>query len=105
MPFHRPIPETKTRPKEPGGLKMYAEAEKLLHIAFVLPSSVVIGWGAGAWADGRFHQHWIAMFGIAFGSVSGLFYVIRQAFLAEKISITEDAAQDGTGKGDSASKP
>ena len=99
------MPESKTRPKEPGGLKMYAEAEKLLHIAFVLPSAVLIGWGAGAWADSRFHQHWIAIFGIAFGSVSGLFYVIRQAIVAENKSILEDAAQDGTAKEEPTSKP
>ena len=105
MPFHAPIPESKQRAREPGGLKMYADAEKLLHIAFVLPSAVVICWLAGAWADSRLHQSWIAIFGIIFGSVSGLFYVIREAFVAEKKSISEDAAQDGNEEGEPSRKP
>ncbi len=99
MPFHRAIPESKPPEKSSGGLAAYVEAEKLIHLAFVLPAAVAIGWGAGWWADNRLHQHWIAIVGIVFGSISGLFYVIQTAINAEKISRKEDSAQNGSGKG------
>ena len=83
MPDHRPIPED-TRKKLPGAMQSLVQAEKLLQVAFVLPSAVVIGWFAGAWADRRWHQSWIAIVGIIFGSISGLVYVIRLAADAEK---------------------
>jgi hypothetical protein len=54
MPYHRPIPDRKD--KESGtasGLRMFAEAENLMQIAFVMPSSVFIGWLLGAWDDRR----------------------------------------------------
>jgi hypothetical protein len=43
--------------------------------------------------------------GIAFGSVSGLYYVIRTAFAAEKASRSEDTDQDGNGEGTPTSRP
>jgi ATP synthase protein I len=84
MPYHRPIPESETRKKLPGAMQSLVQAEKLLQVAFVLPSAVVIGWFAGAWADQRWHQSWIAIAGIILGSISGLVYVIRLAADAEK---------------------
>lgn len=99
MPFNRPIPESKPPAKAAGGMRAYVEAEKLMQIAFVLPSAVVIGWLGGALADHLLHQKWIVIAGIAMGCVSGLYYVIQSAFAAEKASRKEDAAQNGTGKG------
>ena len=99
MPFIRPNPKAKSAAKPVSGLTAYVEAEKLLHIAFVLPASALIGWGAGAWADSCWHQSWIAIVGIVFGCVSGLFYVIRYAMAAEKTSRSENSPQNGTGKG------
>jgi uncharacterized membrane protein YfcA len=101
VPFHRAIPEQKPPEKGSGALRGYVEAEKLLHLAFVLPAAVFIGWAAGAWADSHLHQSWIAFAGIVFGSVAGLFYVIQQAIASEKNSRKEDPDQNGTGEGGS----
>jgi F0F1-type ATP synthase assembly protein I len=99
MPFHRAIPESKSPSKASSGLASYVEAEKLMQIAFVMPSAVVIGWGAGWLAGHLLHQKWISIVGIIFGCISGLYFVIQTAIAAEKKSSKEDAAQNGTGKG------
>ncbi len=98
MPFHRPIPESKQPAKATRGFGALVEAEKLMQIAFVLPSAVVIGWLAGAGADHLLHQKWIVIVGIVFGGISGLFYVVQTAVAAEKNSLKEDAAQNGNGQ-------
>ena len=110
MPFHRAIPESKQPAKKPGGLRAYVEAEKLMQIAFVLPSAVLIGWLGGAFADHLLHQKWIMIVGIILGSISGLVFVIQTAVAAEKSSVREDDdqngnGQDGPGKGTSSGSP
>ncbi|MGA3346260.1 MAG: AtpZ/AtpI family protein [Terracidiphilus sp.] len=99
MPFQRPIPESKPPTQGSSALRGYVEAEKLIQLAFVLPGAVVVGWGAGWWADQRLHQHWVAIAGIVFGSIAGLFYVIQQAVASEKKSRKEEPIQNGTGEG------
>ena len=84
MPYNNPMPERETRKKLPGAMQNLVQAEKLLQIAFVLPSATVVGWLAGAWADSHWHQSWIAIAGVIFGSISGLVYVVRMAMDAEK---------------------
>lgn len=84
MPFHNPIPERKPRGTASTGFQSLVQAEKLMQIAFVLPSAMVIGWLAGAWADSKLHQSWLTIVGIIFGCISGLVYVIRLAMAAEK---------------------
>jgi F0F1-type ATP synthase assembly protein I len=91
MPYHRPIPGRKDSDTV-GGLRMFAEAEKLMHIAFVLPSAVFIGWLLGAWAGSKLHQGWMMIAGILLGCVSGLVYVIRMAFAAERDAARADQA-------------
>jgi uncharacterized membrane protein YgcG len=77
VPFNRPIPESKQRNKAQGGVKSLADAEKLMQIAILLPSSAFIGWLGGAWLDLHLHQTWIGLVGILFGGISGLVYVVR----------------------------
>jgi F0F1-type ATP synthase assembly protein I len=101
MPFNRPIPESKLPAKASGGLSAYVEAEKLMQIAFVLPSAVVVGWGAGALADYLLHTKWIVIAGIVLGIVSGLYYVVQTAIAAEKASSPGNGTRKGTGKGSS----
>ena len=91
MPFHNPIPENKKRSKVAGGIDSLVQAEKLLQVAFILPSAMVIGWLAGAWADSKLHQGWITIAGVIFGCISGLFYVVRMAMDAEKKTGDTDA--------------
>ncbi|MGA2808850.1 MAG: AtpZ/AtpI family protein [Terracidiphilus sp.] len=91
MPFNRPIPDAKPRSKSSTGLSALVEAEKLMQIALLLPSSAFIGWLIGAWADSRLHTSWIGIAGIVFGGVSGLVYVVRLAVASSRDS--------GNGKG------
>jgi ATP synthase protein I len=94
MAYNRPIPEREPQKKLQGGMQSLVQAEKLLQIAFVLPSATVIGWLAGAWADERWHQSWMAIAGIIFGSVSGLVYVVRMALDAEKSAMSKEKNTD-----------
>jgi F0F1-type ATP synthase assembly protein I len=82
MPFNRPIPESKPRAKPGGALASLIEAEKMMQIAFLLPAAAFVGWLAGAGLDKLLHQSWIAIFGILFGGVAGLVYVVRMAMAA-----------------------
>ena len=105
MPFHRAIPDNKTPSKGSGALRGYIEAEKLLHLALVLPGAVALFGGAGWWADQRLHQHWIAIVGIVFGSVAGLAYVIQQAVASETKSEKDEPIQNGTVEGSADKRP
>jgi F0F1-type ATP synthase assembly protein I len=53
------------------------EAEKMMQIAVLLPSSAFVGWLIGAWLDKTLHQSWISLAGILLGGISGLVYVVR----------------------------
>jgi|SRR5208282_648070 len=99
MPFNRPIPEQKQPRQSSSGLGTLIEAEKLMQIAILLPSSAFIGWLLGAWADSRLHQHWIGIAGIVVGGVSGLVYVIRLAIATMK------STGNGSGKGSTGIEP
>jgi hypothetical protein len=77
MPFNRPIPESTPKAKNFSATKSLVEAEKLIQIAILLPSSAFIGWLAGAWLGVRLHQTWMGLAGILFGGISGLVYVVR----------------------------
>ena len=89
--------------KQPSGLSLYVQAEKMLQIAFVLPCALVIGWVLGAWADHWLHQSWITIAGVILGCVSGLVFVVRMALAAEKSSAPDAAAVSGK-KNDSGSR-
>ena len=84
MPYNNPVPENKTQGKAAGGFQSLVQAEKLLQIAFVLPSAMIIGWLLGAWVDAKLHRSWITIVGVIFGCIAGLYYVIRLAMEAEK---------------------
>jgi uncharacterized membrane protein YfcA len=77
VPFNRPIAESTPKAKNFNATKSLAEAEKLIQIAILLPSSAFIGWLVGAWLGDHLHQSWMALAGILFGGISGLVYVVR----------------------------
>jgi len=99
MPFNRPIPNAKPRSKVSSGVEAVVQAEKLMQIALMLPSTVAIGWLIGAWGDSRLHQSWMAIAGIVLGGISGLYYVIRIAIISERNSRPGGKAENGTEKG------
>jgi hypothetical protein len=86
VPFNNPIPQSTPKSKASSGLFALVEAEKLMQIALLVPSSVGICWLIGAGLDSWLHQKWIAIAGIVFGGISGLVYVVRMALAAEKSS-------------------
>lgn len=81
-------------------MKSLAQAEKLMQIAFVLPSGMLLGWGAGYVADKIMHTHWATVTGLILGIVLGMVSVIRTAMAAMKMPGTEksDANKSGSGK-------
>lgn len=101
MPFNRLIPDSKPRPKISSGLASLVEAEKMMQIAILLPSSAFVGWLIGAWLDKTLHQSWISLAGILFGGISGLVYVVRLVISVK----SNPKASSGDGPGDSATKP
>jgi ATP synthase protein I len=103
MPFHRPLPNSDARSKGSSGIDAIVKAETGIQIALILPSSVVICWLIGAWADKHFHQSWIAIVGVIFGAVSGLVYIIQYVIRADRQDRNETAAPKGPGKGPSGS--
>jgi hypothetical protein len=98
MPFNRPIPDAKPSRKPSAGLEGLVQAEKLMQIALLLPSSAFIGWLAGAWADRHFHQSWIGIAGCVFGGISGLVYVVRLALASAGDSVNGAGTNNGNGK-------
>jgi F0F1-type ATP synthase assembly protein I len=87
-----------------SGVDAIVQAEKLLQIALMLPCAAVVGWLIGAWADKHFHQTWVAIAGIVFGAISGLVYVIRMAFTAERDTRHGKSSQNGSGEGTTGSQ-
>jgi hypothetical protein len=105
MAFNRFNPGGKKRVGLTSGISGLIEAEKLMQVAFVMPASVLVGWGAGWWLAGLLHQRWIETAGVILGCVSALFYVIQMAILAEKNTSMGDEGSGGPGKGTPSSKP
>lgn len=99
MAFNRFNPPPKKRTGLSSGIGGLIEAEKLMQVAFVMPSCLLVGWGAGWWLSGALHQKWIETAGVVLGCISALFYVIQMAVAAEKKTATEDDGQNGEGKG------
>ena len=101
MPFIRPNPNAKSSHKIMSGVTLWAQAEKMMQIALLLPSAAVIGWLAGAWADMHLHTRWLGPVGIVFGGISGLVCAVRMALSAGKDSSIDADSGNGTGTGSS----
>jgi ATP synthase protein I len=99
MPFNRPIPESKPRPRFGSGLASLVQAEKMMQIAILLPSSAFIGWLIGAWLDKTLHQSWMSLAGILLGGISGLVYVVRLVIAVK--SNPKPETKSGAGPGNS----
>jgi uncharacterized membrane protein YfcA len=104
MPFIRPNPNANQHNKILSGVTLWAQAEKLMQIALLLPCAAVIGWLAGAWADSHLHTKWLGPAGVVFGGISGLVCAVRMALSAGKYSGNDDKTGSDTGKGSSGSE-
>ena len=104
MPFQRPSPESKNRRGLSSGFGSFVEAEKLMQVAFVLPTALVICWFMGWWLAEHTHQRWLEIAGIIFGCIVGLVYVIQMAIAVEKKTSMDDESRNETGKGRSNGK-
>ena len=87
MAFNPPIPDAKPGPapvpgKRSGAVHSLVQAEQLIQIAMVLPSALLIGWGAGWLVDHWLHSHWGVVTGLLLGIVAGMVSAIRMAVLA-----------------------
>jgi F0F1-type ATP synthase assembly protein I len=51
----------------------------MIQLAIALPAGCLIGWVAGHWADGHFHQGWIGIAGIVLGAVAGFVQIFTTA--------------------------
>jgi F0F1-type ATP synthase assembly protein I len=101
MPFNRPIPDSRPPRKSSSFIDAWVQAEKLMQIAILLPSSAFIGWLFGAWLDKVLHQSWIGIAGVVFGGISGLVYVVRVAIKAGSDSGNKPKSGNGAGNGSS----
>jgi ATP synthase protein I len=81
-----------------SGFASLVEAEKLMQVAFVLPTALVICWFLGWWLAGKTHMKWIEIAGIVFGCIVGLVYVIQMAIAVEKKTSVDDESQNENGK-------
>lgn|SRR5512146_1011729 len=99
MPYQRPIPDGKKSRGLSSGFSSLVEAEKLMQVAFVLPTALVICWFLGWWLAEHTHQKWLEIAGIVFGCIVGLVYVIQIAFAVEKKTSMDDDSRNETGKG------
>jgi ATP synthase protein I len=96
MPFNPPIPNPKL-PKSKSAFASLVEAERMMQVALLLPSSAGVGWLMGAWLDKMLHQTWISLAGILFGGISGLAYVVRMVTAKGAGSKTGSGTKPGMG--------
>jgi ATP synthase protein I len=102
MPFNPPIPNPKV-PKSKSAFASLIEAERMMQVALLLPSSAGVGWLIGAWLDKMLHQTWISLAGILFGGISGLVYVVRMVMA--KGAGSKTGTRPGQGVGSTQGKP
>ena len=65
--------------KPKGTLGDLVKAESMIQVAIGLPAGCLIGWLAGHWLDGKFHQGWIGVVGILLGAVGGFIQIFTIA--------------------------
>jgi ATP synthase protein I len=98
MPFNPPIRDQHRPAKSANPLASLVEAEKMMQVALLLPSSAFVGWIFGALLDKALHQTWISLVGILFGGISGIVYVVRMVMAQSAKAGNNGGAADG-GKG------
>lgn len=99
MARHGHNPDQKGSGGPASGFSNLVEAEKLMQVAFVLPSALVVCWFIGWWLADRTHHKWLEIAGIVFGCIVGLVYVIQMAVAVEKRTSMNSESQSETGKG------
>ena len=70
-----------TPPDEPNAL---AKGLKYVHIGFVIPASVIVGWLLGAGLDRWLGTNWIYLAGLILGIIAGFYDLIRTVIRMSK---------------------
>ena len=70
-------------------------------IGFLIPMAVLVGYFLGLVADHFLHTHWIYLFGIVFGAISGFVSMIRKALESSREADEEEKhkGEDGSDAG------
>jgi ATP synthase protein I len=61
----------------PKGSNALQQGLKYLHIAFVIPAAVIIGWLLGALVDWWLGTKWVYLLGLGLGIVAGFYDIFR----------------------------
>jgi ATP synthase protein I len=94
MPYNPPIRDQHRPARSTNPLASLVEAEKMMQVAILLPSSAFVGWIFGALLDKYLHQTWISLVGILFGGISGIVYVVRMVTAQTPKPGNENVAAD-----------
>ena len=94
--------EDKQRQKEESPWVLVARYSE---IGFLIPAAVLVGYLAGLLADYLLHTHWIYLFGIIFGAISGFVSMIRRALSATAETDAEMASEERAKQGNHPHEP
>ena len=64
-------------PPKPNPVQSLVGVQSLMQLGFLLPVTVVVGWGLGLGLDRWLHQHWINIAGLILGAVAGFVQIFR----------------------------
>lgn len=84
MPQHSINQDENSGKRRSGAVDGLIRAERMIQVAFILPTAVLVGWLAGAGLDKWLHQHWIYLVGIILGCVAGFVQIFRLVLGTEK---------------------
>jgi ATP synthase protein I len=63
------------RPKSPGALGSFVQAESMVQLALAIPVGTFVGMGLGYLLDRHFHQHWMTVTGLFLGAAGGFIQI------------------------------
>ena len=84
MPQHSINQNENSGKRRSGAVDGLIRAERMIQVAFILPTAVLVGWLAGAGMDKWLHQRWIYLVGIILGCVAGFVQIFRLVLGTEK---------------------
>ena len=77
----------------------WVQVARYSEIGFLIPAAVLVGYLLGLLADHLLHTHWIYLFGIIFGAISGCVSMSRRALSATAETDAEVADEERAKQG------